>query len=663
MCGIAGLISTAAIDDRAVARLIRPIAHRGPDDEGIWVDAEAGVGLGHRRLAIVDLSPAGHQPMLSADGRFVLTFNGEIYNHADLRRALEAQGAVPEGGWRGHSDTEVFLHGIVTWGLVETLRRSAGMFAFAVWDRKARTLALVRDRFGEKPLYYGWSGRDFLFGSELKALRAHPRFDNAIDRRALGQFASRTYIPAPLSIYQRVFKLPPGCILTLDHEAAARPLDEPPVEGASAGGLALERYWSHREVVRRGLDQPIADEREALEELERILATAIRGQSMADVPVGAFLSGGVDSSTICGLYQKYSSVPVRTFSIGFEEAGYDEAKAAKRVAQHLGTVHDERYVTVREARDVIPLLPGMYDEPFADSSQIPTHLVSRFAREQVTVALTGDGGDELFAGYNRHFAAPRLWRQLQKVPQPLRAATGSPLSRVPSQFWSGMAGLFPGRRPPHLGGKLQKAFRLAASAGSFDEVYCSFLDEWSQEPSPVIGADPAGAAFDLAVGGDAPDAVRMMYCDSVSYLPDDILAKVDRAAMAVALETRVPFLDHRVAELAARIPLALKIRGGRGKQVLRQLLDTLVPRELIERPKAGFAIPVGAWIKGPLRHWAEDLLEPGAMRADGWLDPDVVQRRWHDHVSGRRDSTAAIWAILMFQAWLRAHRAAAAAAA
>ena len=663
MCGIAGLISTAAVDDRAVARLIRPIAHRGPDDDGIWLDAEAGVGLGHRRLAIVDLSPAGHQPMLSADGRLVLTFNGEIYNHADLRGALEAQGAVPEGGWRGHSDTEVFLHGIVTWGLAETLRRSAGMFAFAVWDRKARTLALVRDRFGEKPLYYGWAGRDFLFGSELKALRAHPRFDNAIDRRALGQFASRTYIPAPLSIYQRVFKLPPGCILTLDREAAARPLDEPPAEGTSAGGLALDRYWSHREVVRRGLDQPIADEREALAELEQVLATAIRGQSMADVPVGAFLSGGIDSSTICGLYQKYSNVPVRTFSIGFEEAGYDEAKAAKRVAQHLGTVHDERYVTVREARDVIPLLPGMYDEPFADSSQIPTHLVSRFAREQVTVALTGDGGDELFAGYNRHFVAPRLWRQLQKVPQPLRAATGSPLSRVPSQFWSGMAGLFPGRRQPHLGGKLQKAFRLAASAGSFDEVYCSFLDEWSQEPSPVIGADPAGAAFDLAVGGDAPDAVRMMYCDSVSYLPDDILAKVDRAAMAVALETRVPFLDHRVAELAARIPLALKIRGGRGKQVLRRLLDTLVPRDLIERPKAGFAIPVGAWIKGPLRHWAEELLEPGAMRADGWLDPDVVQRRWHDHLSGRRDSTPAIWAILMFQAWLRAQRSAAAEAA
>ena len=663
MCGIAGLISTSAVDDQTVARLIRPVAHRGPDDEGIWVDPDAGVGLGHRRLAIVDLSPAGHEPMVSADGRWVLTFNGEIYNHADLRRALEEQQRVLEGGWRGHSDAEVFLEAIGAWGLAQALGRSAGMFAFALWDRKERTLALVRDRFGEKPLYYGWAGSDFLFGSELKALRAHPRFDNSIDRRALHLFASRACIPAPRSIYPRVFKLPPGCILTLDRAAAARPLDEPPVEGTSSAGLGLERYWSHRDVVRRGLDQPIRDEGDALEQLEQVLATSIRGQSMADVPVGAFLSGGIDSSTICALYQKYSSVPVRTFSIGFEEAGYDETKDARRVAQHLGTVHDERYVTVREARDVIPLLPEMYDEPFADSSQIPTYLVSRFAREKVTVALTGDGGDELFAGYNRHFAAPRLWQQLQKVPQPLRAATGSPLSRVPSQFWSGVAGLLPGRRQPHLGGKLQKAFRLAASAGSFDEVYCSFLDEWSQEPSPVIGADGAAEGFDLEVGGSAPDAVRMMYCDSVTYLPDDILAKVDRASMAVALETRVPFLDHRVAELAARIPLELKIQGGQGKQILRRLLYTLVPREMVERPKAGFAIPVGEWVRGPLRPWAEDLLEPRAMRAEGWFDPDIVQRRWRDHLSGRRDSTPAIWAILMFQAWLRAQHGAAAQAA
>jgi len=397
----------------------------------------------------------------------------------------------------------------------------------------------------------------------------------------------------------------------------------------------------------------MGDENEALGELERVLARAIHGQSMADVPVGAFLSGGIDSSTICALYQKYSSIPVRTFSIGFEEAGFNEAEDAKRVAEHLGTVHHERYVTVRETRDVIPLLPAMYDEPFADSSQIPTHLVSRFAREQVTVALTGDGGDELFAGYNRHFAAPQLWDQLQRVPQAVRAMTGAPLSLVPSQVWSSLAAVVPGKRTPHFGSKIQKALRLAASARTFDEIYCSFLDEWSHEPQAVIGGDGAGTDFDLDVGMAAPDAVRMMYCDAVTYLPDDILAKVDRASMAVSLETRVPFLDHRVAELAARIPIDLKVRNGRGKHILRKLLYSLVPPDLVERPKAGFGIPVGEWIKGSLRPWAEDLLDPGSMRGEGWFDPDVVQRRWADHLSGRRDSAPALWSILMFQSWLR----------
>jgi asparagine synthase (glutamine-hydrolysing) len=458
-----------------------------------------------------------------------------------------------------------------------------------------------------------------------------------------------------------VFKLPPASILTIGLDAAAIPRDQPPAEGIDRG-LSLARYWSYRDVMMRGMADPIADERDALDELERTLAAAIQGQSMADVPVGAFLSGGIDSSTICALYQKYSSIPVRTYSIGFEEAGYNEAEDAKRVARHLGTVHHERYVTVREARDVIPLLPAMYDEPFADSSQIPTHLVSRFARGEVTVALTGDGGDELFAGYNRHFAAPRLWEQLQKLPRPLRA-TGAPLGRIPSRFWSGVASLLPGRHPPHIGGKVQKGLRLAASARSFDEVYCSFLDEWSHERSPVLGGDDPDDRFDLDLGPGAPDALRMMYCDAVSYLPDDILAKVDRASMAVSLETRVPFLDHRVAELAARIPLDLKVRGGRGKYIVRKLLDGLVPRELVERPKAGFAIPVGEWIKGPLRPWAEDLLDPAAMRADGLLDPDIVQRRWHDHLRGRRDSSPALWALLMFQAWVREQRGVTAAAA
>ena len=661
MCGIAGIIGSDRVDEKSVARMIGPLAHRGPDDQGIWLDPAARIGLGHRRLAIVDLSPAGHQPMHSADGRYVLTFNGEIYNYPELLATLEGEGAVPDGGWRGHSDTEVFLQGIATWGLSATLKRCVGMFAFGLWDRRRRELSLVRDRFGEKPLYYGWAGRDFLFGSELKAFRTHPRFEGAIDRRALRLLAARIYVPAPMSIYERVFKVPPASILTIPAGAAGVPLSSPPTEGEGQG-LSLEHYWSYREVMLRGLADPIADEADALDELERTLAAAIRAQSMADVPVGAFLSGGIDSSTVCALYQKYSSIPVRTYSIGFAETGYNEAEDAKRVAAHLGTVHHQRYVTVEEARDVIPLLPAMYDEPFGDSSQIPTHLVSHFAREQVTVALTGDGGDELFAGYNRHFAAPRLWEQLQKLPASLRA-TGAPLSRIPSRFWSGMAGMLPGRHQPHVGGKIQKGLRLAASAGSFDEVYSSFLDEWSHERSPVLGGDDADVSFDLDLGPGTSDALRMMYCDAVSYLPDDILAKVDRASMAVSLETRVPFLDHRVAELAARFPLDLKVHGGKGKYIVRKLLDRMVPRELIERPKAGFAIPVGEWIKGALRPWAEDLLDPTRMRAEGLLDPEIVQRRWQDHLRGRRDSSPALWALLMFQAWVREQRGATAAAA
>jgi asparagine synthase (glutamine-hydrolysing) len=663
MCGIAGILSSQQVAEQSVLRMTRPLAHRGPDDSGCWIDADAGIGFGHRRLSIVDLSPAGHQPMHSADGRFVLNYNGEIYNHEDIRRELEERNAAPESGWRGHSDSEVLLQAIATWGLRGALDRCVGMWALALWDRHKRTLSLVRDRFGEKPLYYGWVGKDLVFGSELKAITSHPQFEGCISRRALGLFAARTYIPPPFSIYERIFKLQPGCILTVERDAAARPRAAAPEEGRSADGISLERYWSYRDVVRRGLDDPIEDEDEALHELERTLAAAIQGQSIADVPVGAFLSGGIDSSTIVALYQKYSSIPMRTYSIGFEHAAFNEAEDAKRVAAHLGTVHHERYVTVAEARDVIPLLPTIYDEPFADSSQIPTFLVSQFAREEVTVGLTGDGGDELFAGYNRHFIAPRVWQQLQRVPHPLRSLTGSPLSRIPSTVWSGLGGLLPGRRQPHFGGKLQKAFRVAATARTFDDVYCSFLDEWSFERSPVLGASAVDNHFDLDLGRAAPEAVKMMYCDAMTYLPGDILAKVDRASMAVSLETRVPFLDHRVAQLAARIPLRFKVRDGKGKHIVRQLLYGLVPREVVDRPKAGFGIPVGEWIKGPLRPWAEELLSPAALQAEGLLDPGIVRRRWEDHLAGRRDSTPALWAILMLQGWLEQQRSSRAAAA
>jgi asparagine synthase (glutamine-hydrolysing) len=648
MCGIAGIVSAGRIDPQLLQRMGDVIVHRGPDDGGSWIDTDAGIGFAHRRLSILDLSPQGHQPMHSADGRFVLNYNGEVYNHAEIRAELEGAGLAPEGGWRGHSDTETMVQAIAAWGLEEAVGRFVGMFAFALWDRKERRLSLVRDRFGEKPLYYGWAGKDFVFGSELKSLRLHPRFEGEIDRDALGLYAARAYVPAPRSIYRRVFKLAPASILSLNAEEALRRSDAP---------LQAKAYWSYRDVVRRGLADAIDSETDALDALDRVLSQAVTGQSVADVPVGAFLSGGIDSSTICALYQRHSSNKIQTFSIGFEEARFNEADYAREVARHLGTVHSEHVVTVREAREVIPQLPAIYDEPFADSSQIPTFLVSRFARGEVKVALTGDGGDELFAGYNRHFQAPRLWARLRTVPRPLRAAAGASLGLLPQRLWQQAAAMLPARHR-HLGGKAGKALRLAGNADSFDDVYAAFLDEWSGEPPPVLGHEGEGAALDLDLGEAAPDAIRIMYCDAVSYLPDDILCKVDRASMAVSLETRVPFLDHRVAELAARIPLAMKVRDGNGKHILRQLLYRHVPRQLFDRPKAGFAIPVGDWIRGPLRDWAESLLDPRRLANEGWFDAKAVGRRWDDHAGGRRDSTHAIWAILMFQAWLEAQKGA-----
>jgi asparagine synthase (glutamine-hydrolysing) len=666
MCGIAGVLGEGSRDVSLLARMGDRLAHRGPDDQGIWADPEAAIGLVNRRLAIVDLSPAGHQPVHSSNGRFVLTFNGEIYNHSDLRSELEERGAVPEGGWRGHSDTETLIEAIATLGLEPTLERCVGMFAFALWDRRERRLTLVRDRFGEKPLYYGWAGKDFVFASELKAIRTHPSFDGAIDRRALRLFAARSYIPAPLSIHRGIYKLEPGCMLELSIDSAGRALVDPPSAGLRSDGFSLSRYWSYRDLVRAGLENPIDNEDEALEALEAALARAIRVQSIADVPVGAFLSGGIDSSTIVALYQKYSTQPVRTFTIGFEEQAFNEAHYARAIATHFGTEHHERIVTPGEARDVIPRLPRMYDEPFADSSQIPTYLVSRFAREHVTVALSGDAGDEIFGGYNRYFMTARAWARLKLLPGPLRAVAATSLARVPSAAWDRLGGLVPGARlPRQFGSKAAGSLRAMAGARNLDEAFTALLDAWAGDNCPVIGDEtlPSLCPFDLDVGPDAPDSLRMMYCDAVSYLPDDILCKVDRASMAASLEAHVPYLDHRVAALAARIPIRMKIEGGTGKKILRTLLYREAPKQLFERPKTGFGIPVGEWIKGPLRDWAEDLLDDRRMRLEGWLDPDPVMRRWRDHLSGRRNSTEAIWAILMFQAWVRDQRAETSAAA
>ncbi len=690
MCGITGFLvfsgrAAAALTETA-RRMADALRHRGPDDAGVWVDADAGLAFAHRRLAILDLSPAGHQPMVSACGRYVIAFNGEIYNHLELRAELERQaGAMLAQGvdcrgpaalamttsmprhceaaeptrqstafaWRGHSDTETLLAGIAAWGLEATLRRCVGMFAIALWDRQERTLQLARDRFGEKPLYYGWVGGAFLFGSELKALKAYPGFAAPVSREALVQYLRFMYVPAPWSIYEGIYKLEPGCLLTL--------------AGPSAD-IQIKRWWALADVVQAGLNDPLADEVEALQLLEERLADAVRLQSLADVPLGAFLSGGVDSSAIVALMQQQATRPVKTFTVGFAEAGFDESLHARAVAQHLGTEHHELFVTAPEARAVITGLPHMYDEPFADSSQIPTHLVCRAARQHVTVALSGDAGDELFGGYNRYFWGPRIWNRVSWLPFTLRRGLGGAIRALPAGGWdalSGMAGV------SRLGDKIRKLATGLDSVRDMDDLYWSLVSEWT-DPGRVVKWNGGKAGSPLAFGprddnlrgGSSNDRLppgldpveRMMYRDSLTYLPDDILCKVDRAAMACSLETRVPFLDHRVAELAWRLPQSLKIRGNIGKWALRRVLYKHVPSKLIERPKAGFAIPVGQWLRGPLRDWAEALLDETRLAREGCLDPAPIRETWRQHLSGRYDWTPRLWSVLMFQAWVEANK-------
>lgn len=649
MCGISGFIDRTAAHDAerlsAIARsMAGTIAHRGPDDADSWVDPEAGIAFGHRRLSIIDLSQHGHQPMRSHSGRYVIAYNGELYNFAEIRRELAALGHA----FAGHSDTEVLLAAIEQWGLVAAISRFSGMFAFAVWDREQRLLHLVRDRIGEKPLYYGWAGDVFLFGSELKALRAHPRWEGSIDTDALTLYLRFGYVPAPVSIYAGISKLRPGCVLTVNPAGSSR--NEEPVE-----------YWSLREAALRGTQNPFAgSEAEAADALEALLSSAVRNQMVADVPLGAFLSGGLDSSTVVALMQAQSSQPVRTFTIGFHETGWNEAVHAKAVARHLGTDHTELYVTPKETMDVVPLLPQMYDEPFADSSQIPTHLVSRLARQHVTVSLSGDGGDELFGGYNRYVAGSRIWRQLAWIPGPARNVAGGAIDMVGASRWDAfgrLAGRVAGSRKvaPRMGEKMLK-IATVMRAGGPEAVY-KFLISASAAPEEFVarGTEPR-TLLDApltwpAVGGFAE---QMMYLDTMTYLPDDILAKVDRASMACSLESRAPFLDHRVVEFAWTIPLHMKIRGSTGKWLLRQVLYRHVPREIIERPKMGFGIPVGGWLRGPLREWAESLLDERRLRDEGFLNVRAVRQAWAEHLTGRYDRQLVLWAVLMFQAWLEA---------
>ena len=653
MCGIAGFLSADArlldCPEGVISRMTSAIESRGPDDEGSWSDAVNGIALGQRRLSIIDLSPAGHQPMHSSCGRFVLVFNGEIYNHNDLRAELTTAGSSP--AWKGHSDTETLLECFSVWGLDVTIRKTVGMFALALWDKYERKLFLVRDRFGEKPLYYGWAGSGeavtLIFGSELKALRALPGFDNPVDRDVLALYMQYGVVPSPYAIYRDIYKLEAGCIMTAGMD------DLRHKRGRTT------QYWRMDRSFRMGLDNPILDESVALELLDTTLRKAVALQMVADVSLGAFLSGGIDSSLIVALMQSQSSRPVETFTVGFDEMGFDESPHARRVSEYLGTHHHEMKVTSTETREVIPLLPCLYDEPFADSSQIPTFLVCRAARRNVTVALSGDGGDELFGGYNRYFLADKIWSMISRVPALLRKGTSIGMRSLPVELWDRLGELLPRKHQVvRLGDKIHKLASHIQHIDSIDELYVRLLMQWPEGHDVVNGAcrlatKPADRSLTEGVHNAAD---RMMLLDGVTYLPDDILAKVDRAAMGISLETRVPFLDHRVAELAWRIPLEMKVRDGRGKWLLRQLLYRYVPKSLIERPKAGFGIPVGQWLRGPLRDWAEGLLDEKRLREAGYLNSRIIQEMWHLHLSGRFDLTDRLWTVLMFQAWLEKQR-------
>ena len=635
MCGIAGSWGEPYESVDFANSMAMAIQHRGPDDLGTWLDSELGLTLVHRRLSILDLSPAGHQPMVSPCGRYVLAYNGEVYNHSDLRLQLECEGG--QFNWRGHSDTEILLAGLRHWGVEGCLRKLNGMFAFAMWDRDERKLFLARDRMGEKPLYYGCSGNAFLFGSELKALTAHPKWQGEIDRDALVLFMRYNHVPGPHCIYRGINKLPPAHYVVISEQG--RQISAP------------KCFWSLSDVSRSGMEQAVGRVQsvEALsDELDILLRNAVGMRMQSDVPFGAFLSGGYDSTMIVAQMQAQSARPVKTFTIGNVDVNLDEAKHAAAVALHLGSDHTVIYVTAQDALAVIPKLPLIYDEPFADSSQIPTFLVSELASREVKVALSGDGGDELFGGYNRHVIGPGVWRNANRIPLFMRRCIGKQLSRAAGENSRGWLKHLPSRfQYPSINLKLSKlAFALKAERRL--EFYDLLRAHW-KETDLVLGGSFRSPYFEL---GNFGLLEEMIFQDMQTYLPDDILTKVDRASMAVSLEVRVPFLDHRLIEFAWRVPAQFKVRDGNGKWLMRELLSRYVPRELMERPKQGFEVPIGKWLRGPLRDWAESLLDESRLKREGYLNAQLVRFVWQSHLAGQSNREHDLWCVLMFQSWL-----------
>lgn len=651
MCGLVGFFSDNSDFSKfeIIDQMLKTIEHRGPDDSGCWVDQDIGLALGHRRLSIQDLSPAGNQPMVSCCGRYILVFNGEIYNHLKLRKELDKQSYSIS--WRGHSDSETLLACFAAWGIEATLKAVVGMFAIGLWDRQLQVLTLIRDRMGEKPLYWGWQGKSLYFGSELKAFKAHPSFNADIDRDSITLLLRHNCIPAPYSIYHGIAKLRPGHYIQIPLGQAGKAIAAQPLP-----------YWTLNELIEAPAPDRNYAPTEAVDNLESALMRSIAGQSLSDVPIGSFLSGGIDSSVVTALMQAQSSRPINTFTIGFNDKGYNEATHAKAVAKHLGTAHTELYVSPENALAVIPKLASMYCEPFSDSSQIPTYLVSQLAKQGVTVALSGDGGDELFGGYNRYLAARQVWNKTRRLPLPIRQLATAGLRAISPQQWDGIFNL----AKPILPSKFQlrtpgdKAHKLAdvLSIANKQAFFHRLTSHWQAPSSLVKGATEPGTLISEPKNWPKTDSFEhaMMAMDAQTYLTDDILVKVDRAAMANSLETRVPMLDHRIVELAWRLPLNYKIRQGEGKWILKQVLYRHVPKSLIDRPKMGFGIPLGAWLRGPLREWAEALLNEHRLISEGYFHPFPIRTMWAEHLSGKKNNQHHLWDILMFQAWLEEER-------